>query len=338
MRYDSQNDGLMNLLDFTSQLGIVGLRKEVKPDDFLPIIDVSLNELYIDEKYQRLLNEAMIKNAGEFKPVLYSPLRLCRRPDEKYAIVDGQHESVLAAIYCVSPETMTLQAQVLAHDPNADIEQCVEKEAVLFKEVNINRTSVSQVAQLRTDIAAGVKEALDIQDTLFDLCVHVEKIGDPDGLSVKGYAKLLESVNTYGLPATKEAINYYHKLLTSTKSGNKWRHKSNKPIVLLGALIGGLAAVMNLRNSLVKGREKRVGLDSFIESELITKNFTLNELTKKTAGPSQAVLIARRFIDVCKTSINLGVIEGGTIGEAILAKYGLGDPSVVKNMEKEDIE
>ena len=157
-------------------------------------------------------------------------------------------------------------------------------------------------------------------------------------MSVKGYAKLLESVNTYGLPATKEAINYYHKLLTSTKSGNKWRHKSNKPIVLLGALIGGLAAVMNLRNSLVKGREKRVGLDSFIESELITKNFTLNELTKKTAGPSQAVLIARRFIDVCKTSINLGVIEGGTIGEAILAKYGLGDPSVVKNMEKDDIE
>ena len=339
MNYDSQNDSLVNLLDFAKNLGIAGIRKEIKPDDFPPIIDVLLSQLYIDEKYQRLLNENMIINAGQFNPDLYSPLRLYRRPDGKYAIVDGQHESVLAAIYCMNPETMTLQAQVFEHDPNTGNEECVEVEAKLFKEVNINRTAVSQVAQLRTDIAAGVKEALQIQEILIELGVHVEKIGDPNGLAVKGYAKLLESENNYGLVQTKEAIKYYHKLVTSTKSGNKWRDKSGKSITLQGAMIGGLAAVINLRNSLSKGTEKRAGLDNFIESQLITRDTTPKELTKKTAGNAQAILIARRFIDVCKTSINLGVIEGATIGEDTLTRFGLGDPStMLKNKNNEDSE
>ena len=64
MNYDSQNDGLVNLLDFANNLGIVGIRKEIKPDDFPNIEDVTLGQLYIDEKYQRLLNETMIKKAG----------------------------------------------------------------------------------------------------------------------------------------------------------------------------------------------------------------------------------------------------------------------------------
>jgi hypothetical protein len=43
-------------------------------------------------------------------------------------------------------------------------------------------------------------------DTLFELGVHVEKIGHPEGFSVKGYAKLMEAVNTYELSTVKEAI------------------------------------------------------------------------------------------------------------------------------------
>ena len=81
MNYDSQNDGLVNLLDFANNLGIVGIRKDIKPDDFPNIEDVTLGQLYIDEKYQRLLNENMIKKAGHFNPDLYSPLRLYRRPN-----------------------------------------------------------------------------------------------------------------------------------------------------------------------------------------------------------------------------------------------------------------
>ncbi len=334
MNYDSQNDGLVSLLDLANSLGIVGQRKTVTQKDFPPIKWIKLKDLYIDTKYQRLLNEKMIKDANSFDTSLFSPLRCYIRPDGKIAIADGQHEGCIAAIYTNNPEEMELQVQIFEHEEDATVDECVEIEATWFKAVNINRTAVSQVAQLRTDIAAGVKEALQIQDVLFELGVHVEKIGDPNGLAVKGYAKLLESENTYGLVETKEAINYYHKLVTSTKSGNKWRVKSGKSITLQGAMIGGLAAVINLRNSLSKGTEKRAGLDNFIESQLITTDNTLKELMNKTAGNAQAILIARRFLNVCKTSINFGVIEGATIGEETLDKYGLGDPSTVtKNNE-----
>ena len=334
MNYDSSKDGLVSLLDLANSLGIAGQRKTVAQKDFPPIKWIKLKDLYIDSKYQRLLNENMIKNANSFNTSLFSPLRCYIRPDGKIAIADGQHEGCIAAIYTTDPEEMELQVQIFDHNPNAGNEECVEIEATWFKAVNINRTAVSQVAQLRTDIAAGVKEALLIQDILIELGVHVEKIGDPNGLAVKGYAKLLEAENTYGLVETRDAIQYYYKLLTSTKSGNKWKVKSGKPITLQGAMIGGLAAVINLRNSLSKGTEKRTGLNNFIDSQLITCENTPKELMNKTAGNAQAVLIARRFLNVCRTSINLGVIEGATIGEDTLAKYGLGDPSTVtKNNE-----
>jgi len=331
MNYDSQNDCLVNLLDFANNLGIAGIRKEIKSDDFPNIEDVMLSQLYIDEKYQRLLNESMIKGAGHFNPDLYSPLRLYRRPDGKYAIVDGQHESVLAAIYCVNSETMTLQAQIFEHAPNADNGECVEVEAKLFKEVNVNRTAVSQVAQLRTDIAAGVKEALEVHNTLVELGVHVEKIGHPEGFSVKGYAKLMQAVNTYELSTVKEAIDYYNQLLTSTKSESKW--KTKKSVDLQGSMIGGLSAVIYLKNSLNRGTLRRTGLVNFIESELIANKLSPKELADKTAGNTQFVLIARRFINEYRSALAYGAIEGATIGEDTLANYGLGDPSKVKTAD-----
>ena len=334
MNYESKNDGLVRLLDLANSLGIVGQRKIITQKDFPPIKWIKLKDLYIDTKYQRLLNEKMIKDANSFDTSLFSPLRCYIRPDGKIAIADGQHEGCIAAIYTNNPEEMELQVQIFEHEEDATVDECVEIEATWFKEININRTAVSQVAQLRTDVAAGVKAALDIQDTLIELGVHVEKIGNPDGLAVKGYAKLLESENTYGLVETKEAIEYYHKLLTSTKSGNKWQVKSGKDITLQGAMIGGLAAVINLRNSLSKGTEKRAGLHNFIESQLITRNHSPKEMMNKTAGNAQATLIARRFLDVCKTSINFGLIEGSVIGEETLAKYGLGDPSVPRTSTK----
>jgi len=328
MIYDSSNDGLVSLLDLANNLGIVGLTRIIKRDDYPPVVWVKLKDLFVDEKYQRLLNESMIKNAGTFNPTLFRPLLVYRRPDGKLAIVDGQHESCIGAIYTKNSAETEVLAQILDHDSNATVDECVEEEAQLFKGVNTNRTNVSQVAQLRSDIAAGVKEAIEIQDTLIELGVHIEKIGDPNGYSVKGYAKLMEAVGTYELGPVKEAIEYYNKLLTSTKSQSKW--KTNKNITLQGSMIGGLAAVIYLKNSLNRGTARRTGLVNFIESELIANKLTPKELADKTAGNAQFVLIARRFIDEYRSALAYGAIEGATIGEDTLSNYGLGDPSKVK--------
>lgn len=334
MNYDSSNDGLVSLLDLANSLGIAGLRTNVNKEDFPPVEWIKLKDLFVDQKYQRLLNESMIKNAGIFNPKLFRPLLVYRRPDGKLAIVDGQHEGCIGVIYTKNPEETEVLVQVLDHDSNATVAECVEEEAQLFKEVNINRTNVSAVAQLRSDIAAGVKDALEIQDTLIELGVHIEKIGDPNGLPVKGYAKLMEAVHTYELGPVKEAIEYYNKLLTSTKSQSKW--KTKKSVSLQGSMIGGLSAVIYLKNSLNKGTARRTGLVNFIESELIANKLTPKQLSDKTAGNAQFVLIARRFIDEYCSALAYGAIEGATIGEDTLSNYGLGDPSKVKTLTTDE--
>lgn len=330
MNYDSKNDGLVSLLDLANSLGIVGLRKTIGKDDFPPIEWVSLDKFYIDEKYQRLLNEAMIRNAGYFNPVLCRPILVYKRPDGKYAIVDGQHSSCIAAIYVDDNGKAEILAQILEHDPNATVEECIEEESKLFKKLNILRTNVSQVAQLRADIAAGVKEALEIEETLFDLGVNIEKIGDSNGLSVKGYAKLMESVDTYGMDCTSKAIAYYNSLLHS-KVAPKWVGST-----LNGAMVGGFAAVYYLLGFLNKGTQKYSGLVDFLDGQIIGKVTTPKELMNKTSGNTQFVLIARRFVDYHKTAILMGNIVGQTIGEGTLSKAGLGDPSTVSKRKNED--
>lgn len=329
MNYDSKNDGLVSLLDLANGLGIVGLKKTVKPEDFPPIEWLLLEQFYVDKKYQRLLNEAMIKNAGYFDPVLCRPILVYMRPDGKYAIVDGQHSGCIAAIYIDHNGDAKILAQILKHNPNSTVEDCLEEEAKVFKKLNILRTNVSQVAQLRADIAAGVKEALEIEETLCDLGVQVEKIGDPSGLPVKGYSKLMESVDTYGMDCTSKAISYYHSLM-KTKEAPKWIDGH-----LNGSMIGGLAAVFYLLGFLNKGTQKYTGLVDFLDGKIIGKVTTPKELMNKTAGNAQFVLIARRLIDYQKTAILMGNISGQTIGEGTLSKAGLGDPSIVVKRKDE---
>ena len=88
--YESSNDGLVSLSELAKGLGIAGLKTKISKEDFPVTEFVKLKELYVDEKYQRLLNEQMIKKAEKFDPRLSRPLLTYKRPDGKRAIVDGQ--------------------------------------------------------------------------------------------------------------------------------------------------------------------------------------------------------------------------------------------------------
>lgn len=333
--YDSNNDDLISAVDLSNSLGIVGKKENVKKEDFAKVVFTKLGDLSIDMKYQRLLNETMIKNAGRFDPKLLRPLLVYRRPDGKLALVDGQHVTMIGLIYTLDSENCEVPVQILEHNTCATVKECVEQEAILFKKLNVQRTNVSAVAQLRADIAAGDERAKEIEAKLEELDVHVEKIGSENGYAVKGYAKLLSSIDNYGIETTKQAILYYVKLLISKTANSKWKTKN---VELQGAMIGGFASVFHLLNNLKRGSKKHDGLFDFLESELIAKRYTPKELQKNTAGSPQFVLIGRRIIDDYSAALAWGLIEGAQVGENTLSNWGLGDPSSVNNQNNKDEE
>ena len=318
--YNSEIDNLIPLVELVNQLGIVGKKKTVSKEQFMPITFLKLEQLYVDEKYQRLLNETMIKSAKEFNSDLCRPLFVYKRPDGKYAIVDGQHTAAIATIYCENDDNLFIPCQVKEHNPNSTVEECIVRESLTFKKLNECRTNVSVVEKLRSDIAAGDKKALEIEEQLNDLGVHVEKIGNPSGEAVVGYAKLMESIVKYKISNTKKAIRLYSKLNDSFNAP-KWV----KP--MQGSMILGLAAVYYLIDTEL-GDKKTEGVLAYLNEHL--RKLSPKEWMYKTAGLSQDILIVRKIISDYNSAVRLEVINAPTIGEKTLENAGFGDLGITK--------
>ena len=96
-----------------------------------------------------------------------------------------------------------------------------------------------------------------------------------------------------------------------------------------------LSAVFYLLNTHLGDGDKAYALSTYVKDYLWrTKPTDKNSIMENTAGVKQDVLIARRIIDRCNTLIDTDVLtkkDGHplkvTIGEEILEKADLGDPS-----------
>ena len=195
------------------QRGVSGIRKRFSRKNFIEIEWITLKDLKIDSKYQRLINTNFIKNAKEFKPELVKPLSVFLRPDGDYVVVDGQHTCVIAATYVENPSEFELPCQVQEHPSEFTLEECLEAEAKYFKDFNSSRTNMSSVALLRADLAQCKKYAVRIDENFRKLGVHVELIGaEDDGEnSVVGYRGLKDAIAKYNLTYTGRAIEFYKK-------------------------------------------------------------------------------------------------------------------------------
>ena len=138
-KWNNALQGVMNLLTLISgfiKVGVSGVRKAFTRRDFLPIQYISLKDLKVDPKYQRLINLNFIRRAKEFDPKLVKPLSVFLLPNGDYFIVDGQHTACLAGVYVKDPEKFEVPCQVQEHPLNFTEEQCQEKEAEYFKRFN----------------------------------------------------------------------------------------------------------------------------------------------------------------------------------------------------------
>ena len=279
------------------QRGISGIRKRFSRKSFIPVQFIKLEDLKIDSKYQRLINTNFIKNAKEFRPTLVKPLSVFLRPDGDYVVVDGQHTCVLAATYVEDPSEFELPCQVQEHPSEFTLEECLEAEAKYFSDFNSTRTNMSSVALLRADLAQGKKYAVRIDENFKKLEVHVELIGaEDDGEnSVKGYRGLKDAISKYGLTYTGRAIQFYKRQNSQSKFKG-WKR-------LDGSMILGLTALFHLLDNVKGIDQKATDLTNYMVEHLCKKS--VNEITHKTAGMLQDILIVERVLDWYNTAADV---------------------------------
>ena len=332
----SKEDNLVLITSIADNLGFKPDKSEFDVEKYIPITLLKVKELYCDPSFQRLINRAMIKKAKGFDPNLCRPLYVFKRPNGKYSVVDGQHTTTIGYLYTDDAGDLVVPCQVREHNVNLTEEECVTQEANFFKLLNFRRRNVGKVEKLRADIAIGDDEALKIEEKLISMGVNVELIGDPNGLSVYGYDKLMEAHKKYKLPNVRKAIQLYDQL-NQDKKAPKW----DKDKDLNGGLIGGLAAIYYLIDTELGSGDKAYGMIVYLENFL--KNSTPKSLTDKTAGVSQSVLIARRIVDKFNALVENSIIKKRndeplqqTIGEKTLSEAGLADPSKIVVNESEN--
>ena len=293
------------------QRGVSGIRKQFSRKNFIKVEFIKLKDLKIDSKYQRLINTKFIKNAEEFRPELVKPLSVFLRPDGDYVVVDGQHTCVIAATYVEDPSEFELPCQVQVHPSDFILEECLEAEAKYFKDFNSSRTNMSSVALLRADLAQGKKYAVRIEENFIKLGVQVELIGaEDDGAnSVVGYRGLKDAIGKYGLTYTGRAIEFYKRqIANSTFKG--WKK-------LDGSMILGLTALFHFLDNVKGIDQKATDLTSYMVEHLCKKS--VKEITEKTAGVIQDILIVERVLDwyntvagVC-SYVKIGTDKGSTL-------------------------
>ena len=332
----SKEDNLVLITSIADNLGFKPNKSEFDVEKYIPITFLKVKELYCDQSFQRLINRTMIKKAKRFDANLCRPLYVFKRPNGKYSVVDGQHTTTIGYLYTDDSGDLVVPCQVREHDPNLTEEKCVTQEANFFKLLNFRRRNVGKVEKLRADIAIGDDEALKIEEKLISMGVNVELIGDPNGLPVYGYDKLMEAHKKYKLSNVRKAIQLYDQL-NQDEEASKW----DKDKDLNGGLIGGIAAIYYLIDTELGAGDKTHGLIIYLNKFL--QNATPKSLTDKTAGVSQSVLIARRIVDKFNSLVENGFIPKRnderlqqTIGEKTLSEAGLADPSKIVVNGSED--
>tara|TARA_B110000977_G_scaffold140757_1_gene178677 strand:+ start:955 stop:2043 length:1089 start_codon:yes stop_codon:yes gene_type:complete len=329
---------LVALTDVANGLGLKPKKDFFDTHTFIPLTYIPAKELYVDGEFQRFVIKSFIKSTKKFEGALARPLLVFRRPKTKEfpngrcSVGDGQHTVILAILLTTQGSDLSVPCQVIEHPSDYDTQQCIDDESHFFEKLNRNRSNVSTIDLLRANIARKDVASLDTQDILIDMGVHVEMIGDPEGPEVRGYKKLMDAHDSYGLASIRRSIQLYQRL-QENKQFPKW-NEVDKP--LNGGIIGGLAATYYLMEGQFLGEaSKKHALGTYLENYL--GNIPLKgkgSINENTAGAVQSTLIARRIVNGCNGLIlnkiitkKNGDVLHNVIGEDVMSNAGLGDPS-----------
>ena len=325
-------DNLVPLTELAANLGFSPKKEEFNEESYIKLKLIDADLLYSDADFQRLINQGLVRKAVKFDKDLVRPLYVFERPNGKYSVADGQHEGIIGILYTVQGGKLKLPCQVRTHPKDFTLEECLAVEAHFFKLLNFRRRNVGKVDKLRADIAIGDEHALGVEEKLVDMGVNIEMIGDPKGVPVYGYDKLMEAHSKYKTSNIHRAIKKYQELQNDPEAP-KW-NDTDKP--LNAGLLGGMAAIYFMLNGGgdLGFEEKHYALQYYMDFYLKkVRPMGKKSLMDGAGGWQQDVLIARRIVDKCNTLIETDIItkkDGSplkqTIGEDTMKSAGLADP------------
>lgn len=338
-RYDSSEalKSLKNLADLATDASATIRRSIVtthleQRSWFNDLEWIKIGDMFTDRDYQRLLNLGLIGNARRFDPDLYRPIYAFKRPDGTITVSDGQHTSVIAALYTSLGKDFEVPVQLIVHPSHYSLEECIAAEAQRFGALNTNRRNVNTLEKFRAELAMQDDAALEIRDRMVRYGVHIQGIGKESGYSIHGFGKFVKAMNAFSDTPEHldDAIQKYADL-QENPDAKKWKMNDDMKV----GIIWGLAMVYALLKKLRKG-DKFDSLSEFLDKWII--NTDPKELWRNTAGNLEHVLIGRRIVAKANTMIEMGAIMNSKgnmtvqIGEDSLDSVGLGDPSKSKEL------
>ena len=273
---------------------------------------IRASKLLISSAYQRYICITTIKKAKQFNYLLCQTLVIALRPDGSYVIIDGQHKAIMAIL---SGEDLDLPCQIIKHDVNASLAQCIKIEAQLFQDLNTSRKNTSTLDKVRAGLSYNDEDSVEFQDNFVSIGVQAEGIGYDEGIEVQGWAKAVESIGKWKIPNTRRAVDFLRPIYE-----NNWNLE-----YVDGSMVGGLAATYNLIEACGSG-DKAKGLRTYLKDYF--SNVSRSKWTENTRGQSD-VLIARKIVNKYNDLCDQGIIEGATIGEDLLTNNKLKDPATL---------
>ena len=273
---------------------------------------IRASKLLVSSSYQRYICISTIKKAKQFNYLLCQTLVIALRPDGSYVIIDGQHKAIMAIL---SGEDLDLPCQIIKHDVNASLAQCIKIEAQLFQDLNTSRKNTSTLDKVRAGLSYNDEDSVEFQDNFVSIGVQAEGIGYDEGIEVQGWAKAVESIGKWKIPNTRRAVDFLRPIYE-----NNWNLE-----YVDGSMVGGLAATYNLIEACGSG-DKAKGLRTYLKDYF--SNVSRSKWTENTRGQSD-VLIARKIVNKYNDLCDQGIIEGATIGEDLLTNNKLKDPATL---------
>jgi len=303
-----QDPKLRSLAEIAASLGKIKFAKGSVGKQ-LKIIQLKVSDLKVSADYQRFISTATLKKAKQFNNELCQPLFVAKRPDGVYVIVDGQHKGIMAYLAELDDD-YTLTCLVFEHDENSSLAECIAKEAKLFEELNTTRKNTSTLDKVRAGLSYGDDDAVQFENNFISIGVKAEGIGYKNGPEVNGFAKAVESIKKWKIQNTKESVDFLYPIYK-----NQWECD-----YIDGSMIGGLAAIHSLIDSLGNGK-KADGLKTYLRKNF--SNVSRNKWTENTRGSSD-VLIARKIVAKYNDLVEQKLIDGAVIGEEMLSNNKLG--------------
>ena len=194
---------------------------------------VAVADLAVDEAYQRPIVGAGRTNvrriAREFRWAMFAPVIVSPIEGGKYAIVDGQHRTMAAALRGIE----SVPCQVVVAD--------AQTQAAAFKAINGQVTAVSTLTLHRAALAAGEAEAL-----------AIDAVARAAGVTILPYPKHpdeLKAGETLALGVLRRSLLDYGRELVVTALTCITGTVNNRPGVVCAAIVHALVAVLAERRA-----------------------------------------------------------------------------------------